>query len=48
MPSLESAPGGDVVGLADVLGATASVRGEGDSSVDHVVACYYARPTKVL
>ena len=48
MPPLDPAPGGEVVGLDDVTTTTASVRSHGDPTVDHRVACYYARPRKVL
>jgi peptide/nickel transport system ATP-binding protein len=48
MPPLVSAPGGEVVALDAVLGAATTVRDHGDPDVDHSVACYYARPTKVL
>ena len=48
MPQLDPAPSGEVVALEDVLDLTTSGRDRGDSSTDHLVACYYARPTKVL
>ncbi len=48
MPALDPAPAGDVVGLHEALSLGASPRGKGDTRVDHLVACYYARPTKVL
>ena len=48
MPPLDPAPGGDVVTLDDVTSTTASIRSHGEPTVDHRVACYYARPRKVL
>src|SRR5674476_695547 len=48
MPQLDPAPAGDVVGLQEALSLGVSRRDLGDTRVDHLVACYYARPTKVL
>src|SRR5664280_2459326 len=48
MPQLDPAPAGDVVGLQEALSLGVSRRDPGDTRVAHLVACYYARPTKVL
>jgi peptide/nickel transport system ATP-binding protein len=48
MPSLDPAPTGEVVPLEEAMNVATPGRDRGDTTVDHLVACYYARPTKVL
>jgi oligopeptide/dipeptide ABC transporter ATP-binding protein len=48
MPSLDPAPTGEVVPLEEAMNVATPGRDRGDNTVDHLVACYYARPTKVL
>jgi hypothetical protein len=49
MPPLVQAPAGPVIEVSALLNdAVPLVISPQDPSVDHLVACYYARPLKVL